>query len=346
MRSGGATAIGPTTSSADTVVDTVVDSVVDSVVDTVVDTTPATTEAPTTTEPLECLDASNLPELVRAETSGYDGVQSQEGLGADDKRSLVLFTSGGAVATQRGTGTSRSIEYRIGPAGGGGPKGSISKAVLFDLVPTSQGPAILYGAISAETGRTSTIVLLDIGSDTRTTIADVATDSFSAFRGAAANGLVITAARIEGGQSIATWAIDGSGSIDRFSPTAGAGTGASFTGPAVLSPDGKKLAWIEGPDPSKRGSNRKGDWTLVIGDADDGSESLRLKFAPPSDAFAWFDWDGSWAIISRGYGKPAEVIHTTESDATPQRLCNADRTDYLTGVISIVRRNTISTASG
>jgi hypothetical protein len=238
------------------------------------------------------------------------------------------------------------IDYRIGPDSGGGPKGSISRAILFDLVPTSQGPAILYGAISAETGRATSIVLLDIGSDTRTTIADVATDSFSAFRGAAANGRVISSARIDGGQRIETWAIDGKGPIERYSPTAGDGTGASFTGPAVLSPDGKKIAWIEGPDPSKTGSNRKGDWKLVVGNADSGDESLRLKLGPASESFIWLDWDGSWAIISRGFGKPAEVVHTTESDAAPQRLCNADRSDYLTGVITLVRRNTISTDSG
>ena len=107
-------------------------------------------------------------------------MQSQEGLGSDDERKVVLFTSGGAVATQVGTGESRSIEYRIGPKSGGGPKGTIKKAVLFDLLPTKQGPQVLYGALNPDAPTiVSKIALFDIGSGTSTTVIEVAVDCSS-----------------------------------------------------------------------------------------------------------------------------------------------------------------------
>ena len=170
-----------------------------------------------------------------------------------------MFTSGGAVATQVGTGESRSIEYRIGPKSGGGPKGTIKKAVLFDLLPTKQGPQILYGSIdtSSDTAVVNTISLFDIGSGESSVVTTVSTGAFSAFRASAGNGVVASSARTETGPNIASWAIDGKGAVERFSPTEANPDSAQFFGPAVLSPDGKEIAWFEGPDPSKKGSSRK-----------------------------------------------------------------------------------------
>lgn len=350
VRSGGAIAIGGTTTSAPSGTD--VPLTTDSVpVDTAGPASteaPITTEAPTTTVPLECMDPTNLPAIVATETGGYDAVQSQEGLGADDERKVVFFTAGGAVAAQVGSGATRSIEYRIGPKSGGGPKGTIKNAVLFDVVPTSQGPAILYGKIDTEADPvvTSSVLLLDIGSGDSTLIADVKTDSFSAIRASAGNGLVVTSSNKAEGQDISTWAIDGKGPVERFSPPVAHEGTAQYFGSAVLSDDGKKLAWLEGPNPSYKGSKRKGDWKLVIADADDGSESLRLKLGPASDSFGWFDWDGSWAVLSRGFGKPAVAVHTTEDAPAIQAICNVDRTALLTGIVTLVRRTTISTDSG
>jgi hypothetical protein len=91
---------------------------------------------------------------------------------------------------------------------------------------------------------------------------------------------------------------------------------------------------------------RKGSWKLVIATADEGTESLRLTLGPASDNFVWLDWDGSWAILSRGFGKPAVAIHTTEDSPQPQNICNLDRTALLTGVVTLVRHTSISTDSG
>lgn len=350
VRSGGAVAIGGTTTEvppsteAPLTTDTVpVDTAAPASTEA-----PVTTEAPTTTVPLDCLDATNLPALVATESGGYDGVQSQEGLGATDERKFALFTAGGAVAVQAGSGSTRSIEYRIGPKGGGGPKGTIKNAVLFDLVLTKQGPAILYGKIdtAADPVVTNSVLMLDIGSGDSTPIAEVKTDSFSAQRGSAGNGAVVTSATDANGQVISTWAIDGKGPIERYSPAVTLDGTAQYFGWAVLSADGKKLAWLEGPNPTKKGSSRKGSWKLVIATADEGTESLRLTLGPASDNFVWLDWDGSWAVLSRGFDKPAVAIHTTEDSATPQNICNLERTALLTGMVTLVRHTTISTDSG
>jgi len=350
IRSGNAIAIGGTTTipTDSTDVPLTTDTVP---VDTtpVVDTeAPTTTAEPTTTVPLECLDASNLPALVAAESGGYDGVQSQEGLGASDERRLVMFTSGGAVAVQTGSGESRSIEYRIGPKGAGGPKGTIKKAVLYDLLLTKQGPAILYGSIdtSSDTAVINSISLFDLGSGESAAITSVTTGGFNAFRAAAGNGLVVASARTESGQETSTWAIDGKGVVERFSPATAHAGSAQFIGPAVLSPDSKQIAWFQGPDPSKKGTQRKGSWVLVVADAESGDESMRVTVAPASDNFTWLDWDGSWAVLSRGFGKPAVAVHTTERNPELQNICNVDRTALLTGAVTLVRRETISTDSG
>ena len=346
-RSGSAIAIGGTTTTPDT---TDVPLTTDSVP---VETAPVETEAPTTAEPtttvpLECLESSNVPTLVAAEETGYDTVQTQEGLGAADKRAAVLFTSGGAVATQFGSGSTRSIEYRIGPKDGGGPKGKISKAVLFDIVPTSQGPAILYGAIntSVDPAVTSTLALFDIGSETSTTLADLSAESYSFFRASASNGRVLASARTPSGNVTKTWALDAKGEIPRFSLNQADGDSRQFVGPALLNNDGSKMLLLAGPDPSLRASKRKGDWVLYLLDAENGDEIFRLKLGPSSDLFKWLDWDGSWAVISRGYGKPAVVVHTTEGSPEAQNLCNSDRTALVSGIVSVVRRTTISTDSG
>ena len=73
---------------------------------------------------------------------------------------------------------------------------------------------------------------------------------------------------------------------------------------------------------------------------------MRIKLGPASDSFGWLDWDGSWAVLSRGFGKPAIAIHTTEDAPAIQSICNIDRTALLTGIVTLVRRTTISTDSG
>jgi len=347
VRSGAASPIGATTttSPASTEAPT-----------SVVDTTPATpvtseptvsTDAPTTTlAPLACLDPSNLPSIVASDVGGYDQVQSQEGLGATDKRGVVYFTSGGAVAAQVGTGTSRSIEYRIGPKSGAGPHGTLDKAVLFDLVPTKQGPQILYGELNpAAPTIVSRIALFDIGSGNSSTVIEVAVDAFNAFHAVAANGLVVSSALKTGGQDISTWAIDGNGILERYSPPVSKPGTAQFFGPASVSSDGKKLAWIEGPDPSKKASRRKGNWTLVVADAVSGSESLRLVLGESTDLFTGFDWDGAWAIVSRGSTQPALAVHTTDKQPTATQICTADKNELVTGQVTLVRHTTLSTDS-
>jgi hypothetical protein len=106
----------------------------------------------------------------------------------------------------------------------------------------------------------SSVLLFDIGSGDSTPIAEVKTDSFNALHGSAGNGAVVASAIDANGQVISTWASDGKGAIERYSPPVALDGSAQFFGSAVLSADGKKLAWLEGPDPSKKGSKRKGSW--------------------------------------------------------------------------------------
>lgn len=73
-----------------------------------------------------------------------------------------------------------------------------------------------------------------------------------------------------------------------------------FMAQAVLSPDGRSLAYLEGPDidgavdPEKR----VGEWELVAQDQTDGEELVRLVVAPTDVEIVWLDFDGRWAVLS------------------------------------------------
>jgi len=309
---------------------------------------PTSTGAPaatTTLAELDCVDPSALPLIASADDDGYDTVQVQEGLGAPDDREVALFTGGGAVAVQQGSGQNRSIEYRIGPADGIGPSGTIENATLYDLVVTASGPKVLYGEIYQGDGEpTGDVKLLDIGSGDTATITTSQGPEYFVYAASVADGIVVTSAVADLSESIATWKLDGSGALDRFTPVRPEDYGlAPFFGPAVPSPDGKRLAWLEGPDVEGASSERTGDWQLVVADAVTGVEELRLFLAPADDDFIWLSWDGDWAVLSRGHGLDAAAVHTADEEPTLRPLCATEaRTSLLNGTVTIVKQNAVS----
>ena len=280
-----------------------------------------------------------MPPIVDAETTGYDTVQTHEGLGASDDRMLALFTAGGAVATQLGQDEFRSIEYRIGPKGGIGPHGKIDHAILYDLVATTAGPAVLYGEITqGNSGPKGDVKLLDIGTSNEVIVTPSQAPSYSVYRAAAAKGVVVTSAVADLGEDISTWAIDGSGQLTRFSPVKPANYNTPpFYGPAVPSPDAKTLAWLEGPDTVGGAGALVGDWQLNVAQAVTGKVALRLQVGTVADDFTWFDWDGAWAVLSRGPGKPAVAVHTAAKSTVPKAICNAHGDGLLTGTVTFVK---------
>lgn len=299
---------------------------------------PMSTTSPTTDAPLDCVSAAVMPPMVAAEADGYDTVGTHEGLGAPDDREVVLFTSGGAVATEHRDEGVSTVEYRIGPAGGIGPHGTIEHAMLHDLVLTPEGPAVLYGEVyQGNEERAANLNLLDIGTGASRTITASEGPEYFVYRAAAAEGIIVTSAHSDLTENISTWALDGSGQLERYSPVLPERYGLPpFYGPAVPSPDGTQLAWLEGPDAvgGGGGDQRAGDWELVVADAFTGEVSLRLFLASIEDQFIGFDWDGEWAVLSRGQGLPVLGVYTAKPSTSPFDVCGAD--GLLTGIVTLV----------
>jgi hypothetical protein len=75
---------------------------------------------------------------------------------------------------------------------------------------------------------------------------------------------------------------------------------------AVLSDDGKLLAYLEGPD--AHGASPEeivGSWSLVVLEQPSGKEKLRVEVAGKDRYTNWFDFDGRWAVLSFAGDEPA-----------------------------------------
>ena len=67
-----------------------------------------------------------------------------------------------------------------------------------------------------------------------------------------------------------------------------------------LAPDGRTLAFVEGPDWDQDAQAIVGDWELVVVDLDSGDETARLALGDRGTMRVSFvDFDGTWAVISR-----------------------------------------------
>jgi hypothetical protein len=105
-----------------------------------------------------------------------------------------------------------------------------------------------------------------------------------------------------------------------------------FMTEAVLSPDGKTLAYFEGPDTSGRGSGAKTTgWQLVVQDQGSGKETVRLKLDDPKEGFVRLDYDGDWVVISEGSDASVRLVDTSTNDPKEIALEGVD------GIASIMR---------
>jgi hypothetical protein len=67
-----------------------------------------------------------------------------------------------------------------------------------------------------------------------------------------------------------------------------------------LAPDGRTLAFIEGPDWDSTTETTIGDWELVVVDLDSGDETARITlFERGTETVTHLDFDGTWAVVSR-----------------------------------------------
>jgi hypothetical protein len=64
----------------------------------------------------------------------------------------------------------------------------------------------------------------------------------------------------------------------------------------VLSPQGVKLSWTEGPDWSQDLNRLVGNWKLVVADSETGAESVRVKVGQLGEELHHADYDGRYWV--------------------------------------------------
>jgi len=103
----------------------------------------------------------------------------------------------------------------------------------------------------------------------------------------------------------------------------------------VLSPDGSRLAYIEGPDFDGEQGTRSGSWAVVIYDVGAGTEIDRYPMLSADEKAHWLDYDGRFVVVSAGdednfFPNGPPVLIDTDND-TNQR--QTDMSGYVTFAI-------------
>jgi hypothetical protein len=110
----------------------------------------------------------------------------------------------------------------------------------------------------------------------------------------------------------------------------------------VFSPDGKRLAYLDGPAyvplPTDFGPDPNDHWALVVVDVETGHELQRTVLSTGQDEYTWLDYDGRWAVASRttcarGWTdcvtRAAVVVDTQAPHPTPAQIPGAPGTTTL-----------------
>ncbi|MGH2758613.1 MAG: hypothetical protein ACRDKJ_03510 [Actinomycetota bacterium] len=93
---------------------------------------------------------------------------------------------------------------------------------------------------------------------------------------------------------------DGDEITDRLNPTEDLPYGnPPYMSDAVLSPDGRLMAYLEGPDWNQLEQAQTGDWVAVILDQQTNRERLRVHVADGDQCVPRLDFDGRWLVVSR-----------------------------------------------
>ncbi len=98
----------------------------------------------------------------------------------------------------------------------------------------------------------------------------------------------------------------------------------------VISPDGARLAYLDGPNYRNGNPDPNDPWALVVVDAHTGHELQRTPLTAGADEYDWLEFDGRWAVASRhrsgAAGEVAEdavVVDTSVRQPVAQRLAGA-----------------------
>lgn len=203
------------------------------------------------------------------------------------------------------------------------------KIVLYEAAVIEGVTHVLYATLDeqAETETRGSLFLFDLNDAGSSKITDAFGPEFFMERASFGGGAIVTSAACDLTECFSFYRPDGTEVEDRPNPTDDLEYNAPpFMAQAVLGPDGRALAYLEGPDIDGAGDPEKriGEWELVVGDQMDGAERLRLVVAPTDVEIVWLDFDGRWAVMSvesgAGDARPVLVVDTEADDPRPREL--------------------------
>ena len=173
-------------------------------------------------------------------------------------------------------------------------------AALFETASIADVPSVVYGKCAeVEGSNEGDILVRELTSGTTRSIGMNCGPEYGVTNVSFGGDAFVISAGCDLSECISFASVEGD-PVDRKSPTDDLPyNDAPYLRDASLSPNGKLLAYLEGPDVSGLSPEKAtGDWTLVVLEQPSGEEKLRLAFARKDRYVNRLDFDGRWAILS------------------------------------------------
>jgi hypothetical protein len=177
-------------------------------------------------------------------------------------------------------------------------------------------PTVVYGTCNEAAGeeRKGEIVLFDLATKDKRTLADACAIEYGVARVSFGGGVFVASATSDLTEVFRFYDADGKVVKGRPNPTVDlAYNEPPFMSDAVLSPDGSELAYLEAPDISGVSGDpekRSGRFNVVVVDQSSGEETARVALPDPTTQYRRLDFDGRWLVVSEGDGAPVRVVDT------------------------------------
>ncbi len=250
--------------------------------------------------------ADGLPALIVS--NGSDVSRYRRGdptrMATVEGTARIAFATGAAtVIVQRDfdrTSRSQFVSFRRGAQAETLDVGRAPYVSLMDVATIDSTRSLLFTTYyaPAETSGYLYVQGIDNGRRRRVTVAHA--PEYGLTRASYGGGVIATSASADLTEMFQFFRPDGTEVKDPPSPTDKLPYGQPpYMTDAVLSPDGKALAYLEGPDWDQQTEKEVGDWVLVVRDQTNGREIHRVKVADGRMCVPWLDFDGRWAVLSR-----------------------------------------------
>lgn len=271
---------------------------------------PVTVDAPDPASPAAPPDdvgdepePSALPPVLSA---GPDGVQvladGEVTTFVDEAVDVAHDVGDGRVATDVGarirvvSPDGRQLDVRV-------PGGERADEVdLLDAFVSAGRPLVVVATVAFPDDEepSGDLLLINLESGLSTRLGDSLAPEYGVGWADHGGGLVAVTAFADLTESVSFVSESGDPVLDARSPT----DDLPYNAPplviaAALSPDGERLAWLEGPDFDGASDRTVGEgWDLVVAERETLDEVARIGVAGPDQTLVGLDFDGRWAVVT------------------------------------------------